>query len=62
MNAISYRELGYEGGWGYPEWCVPADIANGRIVDEGEYWNRRHWHDNGWHKGWKHHHGDDDDE
>jgi hypothetical protein len=29
---------------------------------EGEYWNRRHWHDNGWHKGWKHHHGDDDDE
>jgi hypothetical protein len=29
---------------------------------EGEYWNRRHWHDNGWHKGWKQHHHDDDDE
>jgi hypothetical protein len=27
------------------------------------YWERRHWHDNGWHRGWyKHHHGDDDEQ
>jgi hypothetical protein len=29
---------------------------------EGEYRDRRYWHDNGWHKGWRTHHHDDDDE
>ncbi|MBN3816622.1 hypothetical protein G3N57_08340 [Paraburkholderia sp. Se-20369] len=26
-----------------------------------DYRYRRHWHDNGRHRGWRHHHGDDDD-
>jgi hypothetical protein len=30
--------------------------------NEAEYWDRHRWHDKGWHKGWKHHHADDDDE
>jgi hypothetical protein len=29
---------------------------------EGEYRDRRQWHDNGWHKGWKHHQHEDDDD
>lgn len=27
---------------------------------EGEYRERPYWHDNGWHKGWKHHRHEDD--
>ncbi|WP_321808596.1 hypothetical protein [Burkholderia sp. BCC1993] len=27
----------------------------------GEYRYRRYRHDNGWHRGWRHHRGDDDD-
>jgi hypothetical protein len=30
--------------------------------DEGEYRDRRQWHDNGWHKGWKHHQHEEDDD
>lgn len=26
-----------------------------------DYRYRRGWHDNGWHRGWRHHHHDDDD-
>jgi hypothetical protein len=28
--------------------------------DEGEYRDRRQWHDNGLHKGWKHHQHEED--
>lgn len=28
----------------------------------GGYYERRGWHDNGWHKGWHHHHHHDDDD
>jgi hypothetical protein len=38
-----------------------APVAYGRGY-EGEYWDRRQWHDNGWHKGWKHRQHEEDDD
>lgn len=40
---------------------APAPAAYGYAYD-GAYWDRRHGHDNGWHKGWRVHHREDDDE
>ena len=40
---------------------VPVQAAHGYGY-EGEDWNRRRWHDNGWHRGWKQRHRDDDEE
>ena len=38
-----------------------APVAYGHGY-EGEYWDRRQWHDNGWHKGWKHRRHEEDDD
>lgn len=38
-----------------------APVAYGRGY-EGEYRDRRQWHDNGWHKGWKHRQHEEDDD
>lgn len=40
---------------------APAPVAYGYPYG-GEYRERPYWHDNGWHKGWKHHRHEDDDE
>ncbi|SAL80365.1 hypothetical protein AWB68_05840 [Caballeronia choica] len=37
-----------------------APVAYGHGY-EGEYRDRRRWHDNGWHKGWKHRQQEEDD-
>jgi hypothetical protein len=37
---------------------APLAYAHGY---ESEYRDPRQWHDNGWHKGWKHHHHEEDD-
>ncbi|MEM5317120.1 hypothetical protein [Paraburkholderia sp. JHI869] len=37
-----------------------APVVYGRAY-EADDWNRRQWHDNGWHKGWKHRQHDDDE-
>ena len=42
-----------------PVYYEPAPMYYGPYY--GEYRYRRHWHDNGWHRGWRHHHGDDHD-
>lgn len=38
-------------------------VVYGYPYDRGEYWEHRRWHDEGEHRGWRHHHhgeGDDD--
>lgn len=40
---------------------APAPAVYGYPYDDG-YWGRRHWYGNGWHRGWRHHDRDDDDE
>ena len=46
---------------GPPLVYAQAPVAYGRGY-EGEYWDRRQWHDNGRHKGWKHRQHDDADD
>jgi hypothetical protein len=38
---------------------APVAYAHGY---EGEYSDRRQWHDIGWHKGWKHHQHEEEDD
>ncbi|WP_179402988.1 hypothetical protein [Burkholderia guangdongensis] len=40
-------------------YAPPAPVYYGSPY-YGDYRYRREWHDNGWHRGWRHHHHDDD--
>jgi hypothetical protein len=46
---------------GPPVVYAQAPVAYGHGY-EGEYRDRRQWHDNDWHKGWKHHQHEEDDD
>jgi hypothetical protein len=41
---------------------APAPAAVYGYGYQGGDWDHRRWHGNGWHKGWKHHHREDDDD
>jgi len=57
-GAFAHTDVGVYFGVPGPVYEAPPPVYYGPYYGDGY---RREWHDNGRHRGWRHHHRDDDD-